>query len=985
MVIKKLALTEIQKGIYFDCQIDDPVAYNISATLLLEGLDEKHLDNAFMLLLGEQEVLRSSINMVTGLPVMVIHDQVDFALARTDISDSPETQQEQLNLIIKEDVSRAFDLANDCLLRGRLVKLAQQKHALIICIHHIIADGLSLEILKRKLLGYYDKLIRGEPIVLRQDDGFKRFLEQENSKLSKGAYQKQKEFWMQKMQGVEPLALPVDYSVTQHDGGIGKEMRFEISADLLQAVNQLAMEQEVTAFMLLLACFGTLLGQYSQSEDIVISSPFTHRPSFDYEETIGCFVSMLPMRMTIDRKQTFSTILQQVVKELIGAYKNIGYPNNLIMRDSLLVPMPGSPSIFDVSFVYDIYEEDEQQSLKTTVIDQDVVTFPGSMMVVLSKTPEKDSIKIQYKPGIFSDDMIDLLGRRFLKLLEIVIDDVNIKIEAINLLLEGEAAQILDTFNQTAFFPYQAQSIIDVFDSKVAKHPERIALREGERTESYATVNAKSNQLARQILSYGLKANATVGVQLERSIDLVITLLAILKAGCAYVPIDATYPATRKTFIFADASIDLLITAHHLPHEASWNKQFLFIDDPDIYTGDNTNLPQKIEPTSLAYIMYTSGSTGQPKGVMIEHQSVVTPLLDLERRFPLAEKDIFLLKTPFTFDVSGTELFGWFMGEGSLQILAHGGEKNPQLILDEIEKRQITHVNFVPTMFRVFLELLETEANVAKLDSLKWIFVGGEAVTPDILRKFNALNTQIPLENVYGPTECTIWASHYSLQQNSNRANVSIGQPLNEIRWYVVGPTDQMQPIGIPGELCLSGVGLARGYLNRPKLTQEKFAPNPFYRADVDPVQYKKIYRTGDLARWLPNGTIEFLGRIDFQVKLHGIRMELGEIENVLAEYAGITQAVVVVKQAPNKPAALCAYYLSENEIPVGKLKSYLATVLPAYMSPSFFVHKNELPLNSSGKVNRNALIADNDYLAKVDAAYLAPNSHLERLIASAW
>ncbi|MHB8064688.1 MAG: non-ribosomal peptide synthetase, partial [Ruminiclostridium sp.] len=971
MVIKRLKLTEIQKGIYFDCQIDNPISYNISAIILFENLEEKYFENAFKLLVGEQEALRSSIEITNDIPTITIHDKVDFELTKQDISGNIGNQSELFEMIVKEEIGEAIDLTMAPLFRIRLIKLDDNKHIFLICIHHIISDGVSLEILKKKLLDNYYKLANKKSIVLKEDTGFTDFIKRENAKLIKGKYSKQKEFWIKKMQGAEPLALQPDYSIRQKDNGIGREKRFIMPDGVMKDANTMAMEHEVTTFMLFLAIFSVLMKQYTRNEDIVISSPFTYRPSFDYEETIGCFISMLPIRLNIENSASFSNILDQVSKELVDIYKNIGYPNNLIMRDSHLLQMPGSPSFFDVSFVYDVYEEDEECYLKTEILDQDFVTFPGSMMVILNKTPNKDLIKIQYKHGIFAEETIELLGQRFLKLLENVISDADIKISDIILLLDNEEGRILNEFNSSSYFPYQPQTIVDVFDYKVKKHSNSIALIDNGRTETYLSVNAKANQLARKILARKKRANESVGIQLERSADLIIGILAILKAGCAYVPIESTYPTARKEFIFEDADISILITSGNLPCEEEWNVDILYINNTDIYTGDDTNLSEKLDPFSLAYIMYTSGSTGKPKGVMIENHSVVNTLLDLERRFPLEEQDIFLLKTTFTFDVSVTELFGWFMGEGALVILELGGEKNPQLILDEINKYKVTHVNFVPTMFRLFLELFDTESNIHKLNSLKWIFVGGEAVTPDILQKFYSLKTDIQLENVYGPTECTIWASHYSLKDYTDKANVSIGRPLNEIRWYVAGDKDKLQPIGIPGELCLSGVGLARGYLNRDELTKEKFVPNPFYREGVDPKYYRNMYRTGDLARWLPNGTIEFLGRMDFQVKVRGVRMELGEIENVLAEYDEIVQAVVVVKKEAGKPAALCAYYLSENEILASKLKEHLSNKLPAYMLPSFFVHKKEFPLNTSGKINRNALIADLSYLKKTTAKFL--------------
>ncbi|KJB84528.1 hypothetical protein AZ66_30695, partial [Paenibacillus sp. E194] len=573
----------------------------------------------------------------------------------------------------------------------------------------------------------------------------------------------------------------------------------------------------------------------------------------------------------------------QVSKELIEVYKHIGYPNNLIMRDNQLLPLPGTPSIFDVSFVYDIVEDSDQYELKAEILDQDRVTFPGSLMVILQHTPHKDLIKLQYKPELFADETIDLLGLRFMKLLELVSGQADIKIGEAELLLDQERSRILQQFNQTSYFTYEPRTIIELFHSKVAKHPERKALIDHDQVETYASVDAKANQLARNILQKTQGTPSCIGIQLERSTNLVISLLAVLKAGCAYVPIDPTYPSARKQFIFEDANVSYLITTSDLPFEEEWKVDLIDVGDPNIYSGDDSIPEVQLDPYSLAYIMYTSGSTGKPKGVMVENHSVVNTLLDLERRFPVEEHDLYLLKTPHTFDVSGTELFGWFMGEGSLLVLEPDGEKNPQIILEEIHKHKVTHINFVPTMFRAFLELLDNADNLSKLASLKWICIGGEAVTPDILHKFNSLQTDSKLENVYGPTECTIWASHYSIRGDDTTRAIPIGEPLNETRWYIVGKQDQLQPIGIAGELCLSGVGLARGYLNRDELTKEKFVANPFFQEGIDPVYFRNMYRTGDLARWLPSGTIEFLGRIDFQEKVRGVRLETGEIENVLS------------------------------------------------------------------------------------------------------
>ena len=557
-------------------------------------------------------------------------------------------------------------------------------------------------------------------------------------------------------------------------------------------------------------------------------------------------------------------------------------------------------------------------------------------------------------------------------------------VKDIDLFLEMEKEKILYDFNQTSFFEYKPMHIIEIFQERVSAYKEHTALIYDGGSMTYEEVNKKANQIAKKILQHKKKDNEVIGVQLKRSKEMVLAILGILKAGCAYVPIESFYPVTRKQYIFKDADISIFITSKDLDSEFC-EEHILFVDDSEVYTGDDSNPDIPLNPYDLAYIEYTSGSTGEPKGVMIENQSVVNTTMDLERRFPVEEGDVYLYKTPFSFDISGTELYGWFMGKGALCILEHDGEKNPELILEYIEKYHVTHINFVPTMLRMFLELFNEKKNVEKLTSLKWVFVGGEAVTPDIIEKFFQTGLDVKLENVYGPTECTMWASHYSIKGCKDVSNVSIGHPLNEIRWFVVDENNQLQMIGVPGELVLSGVGLARGYLNKEELTREKFCDNPFYDENEDPVWFKKMYKTGDLARFLPDGSMEFMGRLDFQVKINGLRIELGEIENALAQYEGMVKAVVVTKRSSSQLPVLCAYYLAQKEIPAAKLREFLSSHVPAYMIPSFFVHMKELPVNSSGKTDRKVLIADTTYKNHSLKKQQAPESELENVIARVW
>lgn len=980
---KKIELSEFQKGIYFDCQIDDPISYTISATILFENLQEEPFENACKLLIAEQEALRSSIILINDFPSLMIHNQVPFVVEKQTIINSPHSV-DLVNAIIAEEITIPLDLSKAPLCRMKLLQLEAKKHLLIICIHHLIGDGLSLDILIKKILNYYRKLIHHELIILKKDCSFSNFIQQENINLNSDKYATQRAYWMQKMQGVEPLAFQIDYPKRKKISGVGCVKSFAIPDEISIAVHKLAVEQESTVFMIFLGAFVVLINRYVHSSDITLVSPFSYRPGLELEDTIGCFVHMLPMRFKLASAKTFSSLLQAVSKELIEVYKNIGYPNNLIIRDNLALNMANVSSIFDVSFVYDVYETITEGDVKAHIVNQSVVTFPGNLMIILNKVDNKSFINIQYKKELFSDKSIELLGVRYLKIIKELITHVNVSMANLDFFLENEKSRVLHEFNQSNYFTYRPQAIINIFHEKVIKNPHRIALIDNQKTATYEAVNTRANCLAYKIQQYKKQSNECIGIQLERSIDLVIAILAVLKAGCAYVPIEPTYPSARKEFIFRDANISILMTSHNLLQEYKHNLQFILVDDYSHYNSNVCPVINQYDPTSLAYIAYTSGSTGNPKGVMIENHSVVNILLDLQRRFPVVEQDVLLFKTPFTFDISVTELFGWFFGEGSLFILKSNGERNPQLILDIITKYQITHVNFVPSMFRLFLELFEEKTNIVKLQSLKWIFIGGEKVTRDIVEKFRTLGTNIQLENMYGPTECTLWATHCPIEKYRDEINVPIGYPLNGTRCYVVRESNQLQPVGIPGELCLSGVGLARGYLNLEQATQEKFIANPFFKEGIDPEYYRFIYRTGDIVRWLSNGNLDFLGRMDSQVKIRGMRLELEEIENVLMRYPGITQAIVLKKEM-NKSEFLCAYYLSEFEIFDTKLKDFLLDNLPPHMIPTFYVHKLQLPLTASGKVDRKILMNDRNYERKIASTNSPPQTELENTIASVW
>ncbi|MCT4618559.1 MAG: amino acid adenylation domain-containing protein, partial [Marinisporobacter sp.] len=467
-----------------------------------------------------------------------------------------------------------------------------------------------------------------------------------------------------------------------------------------------------------------------------------------------------------------------------------------------------------------------------------------------------------------------------------------------------------------------------------------------------------------------------VGIMVERSIEMIVGILGILKAGGAYLPIDPEYPKERIEFMLEDSRADIVLTQSHLLKKVKFKGQMIDLRDKSLYQGDSSNHKKINKADDLAYIIYTSGSTGEPKGTMIRHSSVINILIALYNKYPLKEVDAYLFKTAFTFDVSVTELFGWFYDGGKLVVLKAGAEKDPKNIIKVIDKNKVTHINFTPSMLNLFIDILDNN-NIETINKLKYIFVAGEAITKKLVNKFYKVIKKVMLENIYGPTESTIYATSYSLENFKDQVSVPIGKPLPNIYVYVLGMTNNVQPIGVPGELCIAGDGVAKGYLNRSELTNEKFVPNPF-------VAGKKMYRTGDLVRWLPDGNLEFLGRIDQQVKIRGFRIELGEIEAQILKYESVKEVLVIKKKGKDGDKYLCAYIVAEDRLVISDLRKHLSKKLPEYMIPSYFMQLEKMPLTINAKIDQKAL-PEPDGNINTQIKYVVPRNEKEEKMTAIW
>lgn len=969
-------LSAAQKRMYLLSRIDsESTAYNMTQVLRIEGeLNLNHITQVIEKLVERHEILRTSFEIVKGEPVQRIHRKVDFKVEFTET----EEDKESIDRMIGEFI-RPYDLSIPPLFRFKLVRLKNASerpvYLLLQDMHHIVSDGVSEGILVME----FNELYAGNelpPLKIQ----YKDYAAWQEKLLESKVVEPQKRFWKEQLSGELPvLNLPADFTRPVEFSYKGDSVLFTLDRELSDKLYRLARESRVTLYTVLLAAYNTLLAKYTGQTDIIIGTPSAGRRHSDIQNILGVFINTLVLRNFPEPDKTFSTFLQEVGANVLKVFDNQDYQFEQLVDELNIKRDLSRNPIFDTMFVLQNMNigsiKAEGLELSSYEYKRKMAQFDIQTIAVESKNGI--DIEINYCTDLFKRETIERFGRHFTNILNFITGNTQARLNEIEILDNEEKSIILNRFNDTAEEFSTGSVLQDAFENQAEKTPDNTALIFGGKTLSYKALNEKSNQLARVLRSKGVKPGDIVGIMAERSFEMLIGIIGILKAGGAYLPIDTEYPGERINYILEDCGAKLVLTRKDLEYKLDFEGEALHLEEESLYEGDGSNPDKVNNPKDLAYVIYTSGSTGKPKGVMIEHGSAVNILTGLQKDYPLLEEDTYLLKTTYTFDVSVAELFGWFYAGGRLAVLEPGEEKNPKKVLEAIEQYNVTHINFVPSMLNLFLDIcVKDKTNI--FEGLKYIFAAGEALPKEVVNKFDRITSKVRLENIYGPTESTIYATRYSLRDAAFQDIVPIGKPLHNIKAYILDASNNIQPIGVPGELCLGGKGIARGYINRPELTSSKFIPNPFDSGE-------KIYKTGDLVRWLPDGNIEYLGRIDHQVKIRGFRIELGEIEAQLLKFEYIKEAVVAAREDTNSGIKyLCAYIVADRDFTVHEIREDLKATLPEYMVPSHFVRMEGLPLSKNGKVDRKALPEpDGDF--NTGAEYEAPSNELEKELAEVW
>ena len=974
-----------QQRLWFLQQLEpNSPAYNISAAIRLSGpLDIAALERSLDTIVQRHEVLRTAFSAVEGQPVQIIGGAEPLPLLTVDLSDRSGTGQEiEVRRLMMGEGRRPFDLTQGPLIRTTLLRLAEEEHVLLLTMHHIISDGWSLGVFIRELGALYKACLAGSPPPLPElPIQYADYAVWQRQRFLEATLGDQLEYWKRQLGGALPvLDLPTDRPRPPVQTFRGATRSLVLPKSLSEKLVSLSREEGVTPFMTLLAAFQTLLYRYTGMDDIIVGSPIAGRTRIETEELIGLFVNTLVVRGDLSGNPTFRELLKRVRETAVEAYANQDVPFEKLVEMIRPERSLSRTPLFQVMCVLQAPSIDnlELGSLTISPPELDSETAKFDLTLSMVERPEGLNALFNYNTDLFDSPTITRMSEHFRTLLDAAVTDPGERLSGLRMLTDEERHQLLVEWNDTRA-DYPETCLHHLFEAQAERTPDAVALVVGKEKVSYRELNRRANQMAHYLRSLGVGPEVLVGICLERSVEMVVGLLGVLKAGGAYVSLDPSYPRERLAFMIEDARVAVLLTQQRLTEQLPARGEELFCVDTEwgrISQSSDGNPDSGVTSENLVYVIYTSGSTGKPKGAMNTHRGICNRLLWMQETFGLTEADRVLQKTPFSFDVSVWELF-WPLLNGARLVMARpGGHRDVAHLVDLIAEQGITTVHFVPSMLQMFLE----DKEVGRCTSVKRVICSGEAL-PYALQKRFFSRLEAELHNLYGPTEAAVDVTHWACQRRSDRQIVPIGRPVANTQIYLLDGKLEPVPIGVPGELHIGGVQVGRGYLNRSELTVERFIPDPFRNE-----RGARLYKTGDLARYLPDGNIEYLGRLDHQVKIRGNRVELGEIETVLGQYPAVRETIVVAREDVPGEKHLVAYVVSGN-VPgptAGELRSFLNGKLPEYMLPSAFVMLEALPLTPSGKVDRGALPAPVERRASRDG-YVAPKGPLEFLLAQIW
>jgi amino acid adenylation domain-containing protein len=966
-------------------------AYNIfNASRIRGSLNVPVMERVINELIQRHEVLRTTLKSVNGLPMQVIAPELKITLKPFSLEHLPEEERyAEAVRLTTEEFARPFDLENDPLVRVGLLQLAEDDYVLQVNMHHAITDRWSFAVFEKELAVLYQAFATGQPSPLPElPIQFADYAVWQRERMNGDEYKRDLDYWQRQLAGAPfILDFPTDFPRPPIQNFRGARVYVGYPKSLLDGLKELSRREGVTMFMSLMAAFKTLIYRYTDQQDILISTPIGTRLRPETENLVGYLLNLLIVRTDLSGNPTFRELLKREQESCVGAFAHQEVPFGKLVQELKPKQDPSRNPIAQVAFLYlDFPEATAMQFLGLTAnhIDIDNGASRFDITLAMTETPEGFTVSIEYIRDIFEHERMERMAKHLEVLLESIVANPDARLSDLSVLTSEEEQQLLHRWNDTAHEFTSASLVHQIFEQQSALHPDAPAILFEGQTLSFNQINRRANQLAHHLLRCGLEPEMRVGVMLPRSPDALVALLAIFKAGGCYLPLDPEYPSERLAFMLDDAGASLLITDApvrlQVPEHAA---RIIALDtEAEQLAQQSTENPaSEVRPEQLAYIIYTSGSTGKPKGVQVEQRQLLHTMQSAQEVLRLTEADCLPAIASFSFDISLLELLAAPLA-GGRSLLISTREALEAKVAERVLK-EATVLHAVPGLMRRFLSFMrERAATTQTRRQLRQLLVGGEAVAPELLAEMHAVFDDADVRVLYGPTEATIICASYAVSRESAVNHQMIGRPLSNTVLRVLDRRGKLVPVGVEGEICVGGDGLARGYWRRAALTAEKFVCDRYGATEG-----ARIYRTGDKGRYLADGSIEFTGRMDEQVKVRGFRIELGEIESVLREHESVTEAVVVALEDNGSEKRLVAYLVAARDVlmNVGELRNYLKERLPDYMIPSAFVYLDSLPLTSHGKLDRKALPAPDSERPALAEAFLAPQTPTEKSLASIW
>ncbi|MED1741238.1 amino acid adenylation domain-containing protein [Bacillus swezeyi] len=967
-------LSHMQEGMLFHSFLqDEGAAYIEQSVFTIRG--KLHLDwfqQSVQSVIDRHDIFRTVfLPHVAQLkePRQVVLRDRPFHLHAEDLTEMPEADQtEYISRFKGRDRRKGFDLQKDVLMRISLFKTAPEKHVCVWSHHHILMDGWCLGIVLQEFMQFYESIYSGEPVSLEPVQPYSAYI----SWLSDQDKDAAREYWENYLTDCNaPTGLPRVSTRPVEKGYRQKELTFSLDRELTKRLSTIAKQHGATLATLMQTVWGLMLQRYNRTDDVVFGSVVSGRPSVipGVEKIIGLFINTVPVRIkTESESETFSELLSRSQKERLAQDMFSFYPLADIQSHTAF-----KQNVIDHIFVFENYplQQQMQDSADRTesplqIENVKVSEQSGYNFNIVIAPGDELIIKFSYNANVYDESWINCVKDHLLEALRRTAEDTDIPASRLPLLAPDEKTRIIGEFNDTKTEYDTNKTIVDLFSSQVEKTPEHIALHAGGLTMTYRELDQSSTAWARIFQEQGLKKNGIAGILAEHSFEFIIGVLAVLKAGGVYLPLDAELPPERISYMLKESGADVLAVQKGLKSDIDFPKKVLISKKAQLASGRDINIDTR--PDDLAYIMYTSGSTGKPKGVMISHRNVVS-LISNSNYTSANTNDRLILTGSLGFDAITFEIFGALLNGACLHVIDRSTMLTPVRFGSYLLKHDIT-VLFLTTA--LFHQLAQAQPDM--FSGLSTLYVGGEALTPALMNTVRHLCPNLKLYNIYGPTENTTFSTFYEIKQDFSQA-IPIGKPISNSTAFIVDESGQLAPIGVPGELCVGGDGVAKGYLHRPDLTSEAFVQHPFQPG-------KTMYKTGDLARWLPDGNLEYISRMDRQIKIRGKRTEPAEIEARLIEIEGIQEAAVTIEEK-NEEVFLTAYYVSDDQTEEKAIRSLLSRLLPDYMIPHDWVKLDRMPLTANGKIDRRSLPAP---LQKAALKQIVPpRNWVERELIDIW